>query len=456
MENKLYILASATLLISALFSAPGCTGSQSGEGKRTVHEEGDGTASSTFCGSVDYDSHFTRERLRMDFVLAGDKDRQYAFLDELHRESFWVGSPSGLIDTFGYGQYFLEIFHKDSLIFSHGFSTLFEEWRTTAEAASTPKAASQSLWMPFPKDTVTVVLYQRIRSTGMFQPFYECEVNPSDRHIIPGPDNDFVVDCLQYKGDPAHKVDLVFAGEAYTPEQLPKLRKDAARMMEYLFTMEPYASRRDDFNVWLVESTSEDGGVDIPNWGQWKRTVMDSSFDTFYEDRYLTIMNHKKMASVLSGVAFDTAFILANETKYGGGGIYNSYAMGTSDNKLSEVVFIHEFGHSFAGLGDEYYTSDVAYQDYYPVGVEPWEPNITTLVDFSSKWADMVEDGTPVPTPDDPDQWYGVTGVFEGAGYMAKDCYRPFFECRMLNNTAPCFCPVCQRAINAMIDFYVK
>ncbi|MDO5442393.1 MAG: M64 family metallopeptidase [Bacteroidia bacterium] len=420
-------------------------------------KEGDGTVSSTFTGSVDYDTYFTPERMRIDFVLAGDADDQYAFLSEIHRECEWAGSPNSLIDKFGYGQYFFEAFSSEGqLIYSKGFSTLFEEWRTTPQAKTTPMAANQTVWMPFPKDSVHIVLYQRIRSTGLFTQFFECDIDPADTHIIPGPDNDFNVKAMQINGDAAHKVDLVFAGEAYTRADLPKLRKDAERMMEYLFSFEPYKHRRDDFNVYLVESISEDGGVDIPNWGQWRRTAMDSSFDTFYEDRYLTIMNHSKIASVYSGVPFDALFIIANESKYGGGGIYGSYAMGTSDNEQSDIVFIHEFGHSFAGLGDEYYTSAVAYEDCYPAGVEPWEPNITTLVNFEAKWADMIEKGTPVPTPNDPDKYYGTVGVFEGAGYMAKGCYRPYFECRMINNTAPGFCPVCQRAIEAMIDYYVK
>lgn len=428
-----------------------------GSCKQQAIEEipGDGTATSVFEGSVDYDTHFTPERLRIDFILAGDKDTQYAFLDELHKEPSWAGSPSSLIDFMRYGQYFFEAFENDELVYSHGFSTLFEEWRTTPQARTTPMAAGQTVWMPFPKNPVHIVLYERIRSTGKFHKFYECDVDPSDTHIIPGPDNHFQVTYLQYKGDPAHKVDLVFAGEAYTEEQLPKLRADATRMMEYLFTMEPYASRREDFNVCLVESISEDDGVDIPNHGQWKNTVMNSTFDTFYEDRYLTIMNHKNIASVLSGVPFDAAFIIANETKYGGGGIYGSYAMGTSDNRASDIVFVHEFGHLFAALGDEYYDSSVAYEDYYPLDVEPWEPNLTTLVNFDAKWKDMIDAGTPVPTPNDP-QYKDVTGLFEGAGYMTKGCYRPYLECRMLNNTAPAFCPVCQKAISDMIDFYVR
>lgn len=435
-------------LAAAFLLMPACT--------EETGTYGDGTASSICTESVDYDTYFTGERLRLDFVLAGDARTQYAFLDGLHKECAWAGSPNFLIDDTGMGQYFFEAFSGEKLIFSRGFCTLFEEWRTTPQASEVPMAAGQTMWMPFPKDTIRTVLYQRVRETGLFEKMFECKVDPSDSHIVPVPENDFKVVPLQYKGEMAHKVDLVFSGEAYTKEQMPKLREDAAKMMEYLFTMEPYAHRRDDFNVWLIESISEDGGTDIPQEGKWNSTVMDSAFDTFYEDRYLTVWNHKKIAEVYSCAPFDALFVIANESKYGGGGIYNSYALGISDHPLALPVFIHEFGHSFAGLGDEYYDSSVAYEDYYPLDVEPWEPNITTMVDFGSKWGDLIEEGTPVPTPNDKDSYYGTVGVFEGGGYMAHGVYRPYYECRMLNNTAPCFCPVCQRAIERMIDRYVR
>lgn len=417
---------------------------------------GDGTASSTFEAEVDYDSHFTPERLRIDLVLCGDVKDQAAYLKELHRENEWAGSPNSLVDKFGYGQYFIELFEEGQLVYSKGFSTLFEEWRTTEQAETTPMAACQSVWTPFPKNKVHFVLYQRIRTTGMFESMLEFDIDPADRHIVPGPDNSFAVTSLLNNGESAHKVDLVFAGEGYTEAQLPKLREDAMKITDYIFSMEPYASRKDDFNIWLVESVSEEQGSDIPQDGIWHDTLMDSMFDTFYIDRYLTVTDQTKIASVVSGAPVDAIFVIVNDSKYGGAGMYGSYAMGTSDHRLSLPVTIHEFGHSFAGLGDEYYDSEVAYsEDYYPAGIEPWEPNVTTLVDFDSKWKDMMEEGTPMPTPNDS-SYTGIVGCFEGAGYMTYGCYRPYYECRMLNNTAPGFCPVCQRAINRMIDNYVK
>lgn len=420
-------------------------------------QAGDGTASCGFNRTVDYNTYFTGERLRIDIALCGDNREQCAFLSGLHREAAWAGSPYGLIDKFGYGQYFFEVFCNGELIYSHGFCTLFEEWRSTREALNVRKTMNQSLWMPFPKEKCHVVLYERIKKTGMFSPMFEFDIDPRDRHISNKVQKEYRTVCLLYNGDPSCKVDLVFSGEGYTASQMDKLNADAVRMMDYLFSMEPYRQRRNDFNVYLIESVSADEGTDIPQNGIWKDTAMDSGFDTFYEDRYLTIQNQTGIADVYSATPFDALFIIANEEKYGGGGIYNSYAMGSSDHKYSLPVFIHEFGHSFAGLGDEYYDSSTAYDDeYYPLDIEPWEPNISTLRNFSSKWSDMIKEGTPIPTPNDPSLYGNTVGVFEGAGYMVHGCYRPFYECRMLNNTAPAFCPVCRRAIERMIDFYVS
>jgi len=399
-----------------------------------------GTASQNCKTKPDYDRYFTPERLRLDFVLAGNSTEQHAYLEKIHKEKSWSGNPNSLIDTFGYGQYFLEAFAGDELIYSRGFCTLFEEWTTTEQAKTMSMSMNQTVWMPFPKQPIRIVLYQRPRKTGVFVKMLEFDVDPSDRHIIPSPDNGFRITALQYKGESAHKVDIAICGEAYTADQQMKFRTDAMKLMDYFWAMEPYASRRNDFNVWLVESVSKDGKVDIPQDGIWNSTVLESMFDTFYIDRYLTVVDHRKIADALSGADFDTIMIIANEEKYGGGGIYNSYAIGSSDNERTFPVYIHEFGHSFAGLADEYYESSTAYLDYYPEGVEPWEPNITTKVDFASKWEDMMD-------------VEGV-GLYEGGGYVAKGVWRPVDDCRMKTNTAPGFCPVCQRAINRTIDFY--
>lgn len=402
--------------------------------------------SAHFCfaanGDSGYDKYFTKERLRLDFVLSGDDTRLEAYLEKVRKECEWAGSPNSLIDPFGYGELRFEAYSGDMLIYSTGMCPLFLEWTTTAEASRVAKAMSNTVWMPFPKDEITVKLFRRQKTDGSLKELFSCKIDPEDALIERSPENSFETITIQESGDNRHKVDLLFVAEGYTEEEMGKFEADCRRFTDYLFSIAPYKDRKDDFNVRAVLSVSEQSGTTIPNHDIWNNTVLKSNFYTFYTDRYLTVQDHALIASAVSNAPFDAIFVIANETKYGGGGFYNSYGMGTADNKLSEVVFVHEFGHSFAGLGDEYYTSDVAYEDYYNLSLEPWEPNITTLVDFESKWKDMVDSGE--------------AGLFEGGGYMSKGIYRPREDCRMKSNTPPDFCPVCQRAISRMIDFYCK
>ena len=423
---------------------------------KEVKTSGNGTFSYNFEGKVDFNANFTNERLRIEFILAGDASNQKAYLGTVSREPQWSGNPDNLIDPFGYGEYYFEAFEEGELVFSTGFCSLFSEWRTTEEASRVAKSMTHNVWMPFPRKPVKVVLYERRRADNVFQPMLEAVIDPADKLINTGRLNDFAVEPYMINGDDARKVDLLFVAEGYTAAEMEKFRKDATRFAEYMFTLDPYKERRSDFNIRFLLSCSRDSGVDIPQDDIWKSTVCESNFYTFYIDRYLTIQDHSKIAEAVSGAPFDALFIVANCAKYGGGGIYNSYALGTSDNDRSDPVFIHEFGHSFAGLADEYFTSEVAYEDFYNLDLEPWEPNITTLKDFGSKWADMLPEGAVIPTEPNDSTQLGVLGVFEGGGYMAKGVYRPYFDCRMHHNNSEGFCPVCQRAIGRMIDFYTR
>lgn len=453
MHNNMKQILALTAAALVLASCGGASQKQN----QPAENQGNGTVSCTFEGTVDYDEHFTSERLRIDFVLAGDSENITAYLGGLSREPEWAGSKKALVDPFGYGAFYMEVFDGEDLVFSRGFNSLFEEWRTTDEANNVSKCMTQTMWMPFPKDEIKIVLYSRRFEDNCFEQIFTCEVDPQDKLITNGPRNDFKVEPLMVSGDKASKVDLLFVAEGYNQAEMEKYRKDAQRFADYMFSIEPYASRKSDFNLWLLMSPSADSGVDIPQDDSWKNTVLQSNFFTFYMDRYLTVWDHSKIADAVSGAAFDALFIIANSEKYGGGGIYNSYALGSSDNERSNPVFIHEFGHSFAGLADEYFTKQVAYEDYYNLKLEPWEPNITTLVNFDAKWADMLPEDAVIPTQPNDSTMVGVLGVFEGGGYMTKGVYRPYFECRMRNNTAgEGFCPVCRRAIERMIDFYIQ
>lgn len=393
-------------------------------------------------GQVNYNQYFSPERLRVDLVFSGDATQQSVSLKSLHRESVWAGTKNKLIDTFNYGEYSLKAYAKTGeLIYSSGFCSLFQEWRSTLEARQVQKAFVQSVWMPFPKEEIVFSIYARNNKTGNFDELFSTTINPSDPMISPL-HSLYKAELIQENGPTDKKVDLVFVAEGYSQGEMGKFRSDAARFAEYLFEYEPFASRREDFNIWILPCPSVDSGVDIPQKGVWKNSVINSTFNTFYIDRYLTVLDYMPLADALSNVPFDAVHVIANTSYYGGGGIFRYYGLSMSDHKYAKPVFVHEFGHYFAGLGDEYYDGETAYNDLYPINIEPWEPNITNKVNFASKWEDLM--GTD-----------GV-GLFEGAAYSAKGVFRPVEECRMFNNTAPDFCPVCQRAIIRMIDFYTK
>lgn len=403
-----------------------------------------GLVAASYAQTVKYDDYFTPDRLRLDMVFSGNAASQSVWLESVNFEEKWSGTRENLIPPFDYGEFRLDIYSAcdSSRIYSFGFSSLFFEWRTTDEARTTNKAFRQSLRIPMPKQPVRAVLSERKYETGKFAELGSFEIDPADLAINREKSNNWKVTAIENNGPVENKVDLVFIAEGYTAEEMPKFLADVRKMTDYLFSMEPYRSRKSDFNVWAVESVSEESGPDIPQDSIWHNTVASSNFYTFRTDRYLTAPDQQIVAKLASNTPCDAMYVLVNTKKYGGGGIYNFYGLGASDSRFNQEVFIHEFGHSFAGLGDEYYDSETAYNDMYNLKVENWEPNISTMVDFSRKWEDMVGKN-------------GV-GIFEGGGYSAKGIFRPREDCRMKTNTAEDFCPVCQRAISAMIDYYCK
>ena len=411
-----------------------------------------------FAQQPKYETYFTPDRLRIDLTFAGDASYQKIYLDGLVKECAWSGSKTNLIDTFNYGEYRLEVQTlQGKAIYSKGFNTLFQEWRTTADAVTTPQAFCSSYTIPYPKEKVVLKVYERVKATGVYSEIFSVGINPADKLISHEVANSWKVSSLMQNGDPATKVDLCFIAEGYTAQEMEKFRADALRFTEYLFTMAPYNRHKEDFNIWLVESVSEESGTDIPHEDVWKKTVANSNFYTFRSDRYLTAQNQKTICQIATAAPYDALYVIVNNEKYGGGGIYNFYGLSASNCKWAEEVFVHEFGHSFAGLGDEYYDSSTSYEEFYNIKIEPWEPNLTTLVNFESKWKDMLPSGTSVPTPPLSDPKNNVSiGVFEGGGYMAKGIYRPVMDCRMKTNQAQGFCPVCQRAIEKMIGYYCK
>lgn len=400
--------------------------------------------------------YFTNRSLRFDFLLGGNAGEVRLYPQQLKEEPYWAGSMVNLKDTFNYGTYRFCVFDlaSDSLIFSKGFCTLFQEWQTTAEARKSYKTFYQAVIFPFPKNVVRLGIDAR-EWDGEFRTIYETEIDPVDFHILKEQVNEYRFNTILENGKPEEKVDIVILAEGYTADEMEKFLEDARRVTGYLFEEEPFKSEKSKFNVQAVMTPSQDSGTDIPGEGIYKNTLFNSTFYTFDVPRYLTSSDMKTIYDAAAVVPYDQIYLLVNTGRYGGGGFYNFLNVCSADNYLTAEVFVHEFGHGFAGLGDEYYDSEVAYENYYNLEIEPWEANLTTLVDFSKKWDDMIGDSVPVPTPRET-KYSDVTGVYEGGGYMSEGIYSPAMECRMKSNSAGKFCPVCIRAIRNMIDFHCK
>ncbi len=404
---------------------------------------------------VKFDDFFIPKTLRVDYYHSGNATTDMICFEQFKQEPFWGGSKNSLIDIFDFGNYKFSVFDSVSNkeIYSRGFCSLYQEWQNTDEAKKISRSFYESVIFPFPKKTVKLELYSKDKYMKLTK-IFEMYINPGNYFIKKENPLRFASYKIFDSGDPSSKVDVVIIPDGYTKEDMEKLKKDAKRFAGYLFNHAPFKENKEKFNIWLVEAYSQESGTDIPGQHVWKNTIVNSNFYTFDSDRYLTTTDIKSVRDLAGLVPYDQIFIMVNSVKYGGGGVYNAFSMCSSDNEHAEVVFIHEFGHAFGGLGDEYYDSDVAVQDYYKKEVEPWEPNLTTLVNFDKKWKNMLDKDTPVPTPD-TEKYKNKVGAFEGGGYMPKGMYRPYINCEMKSLYSG-FCPVCQKALKDMIDFYTK
>lgn len=411
-----------------------------------------------FLGStqVNYNSYFKNKSLRFDFLLGGNNKETIVYPQGMKQEPFWAGSKTNLTDPFNYGSYRFRVFDikSDSLIFSKGFSTLFQEWQTTAEAKETNKTFYQAAIFPFPKKGVLLKIDAR-QWDGSFKSLYKTEIDPNNYFITHEQTNIFESFDILKNGKPERKVDLVILAEGYSAAEKEKFIDDAKRVTNFLFEEEPFRSEKEKFNIKAVFPPSAESGTDIPGDNIYKNTHFNTNFYTFDLPRYLTTSDMKTVYDAAASVPYDHVYVLVNTKQYGGGGFYNFLSVCMADNELTKEVFVHEFGHSFAGLGDEYYNSKVAYENFYNLHIEPWEPNLTTLTNFDKKWKLMLHKSTPVPTPR-KEKFKNTVGVYEGGGYTNKGIYSPYINCRMKSNVADGFCPVCEESIRKVIRFYTE
>lgn len=403
---------------------------------------------------IDFNKYFEDKTLRFDYYRTGNADSESISFAELKQEPVWGGSLNNLIDTFEYGAYLFEVWtlDHDSLLYSKGYSTLFKEWQTTEEAKKTVRSFYETVTFPFPKVKVILELYSRNKK-GKFEKIYEYSIDPESYFINRDAVQKYESFKVHYSGNPHKRLDILFLPDGYTAEEMEEFKADCKKFKDYIFEYSPFDSLRNYINIWGVAAPSEQSGTDIPGEGIWKNTLLNTSYYTFDSERYLMTYDYKAVRDLAANAPYDHIYILVNSEKYGGGSIYNYYSVTAAKNKKARQIFIHEFGHGFAGLADEYYTSDVSYQNFYPLEVEPWEPNITTLVNFESKWKDLIQPETPVPTPNE-NKYENVIGVFEGGGYVAKGVYRSTYNSIMKSFTSDEFNEVSKRAIVRMLMFY--
>ena len=453
---------------------------------------------------VDFDRYFIDKTMRLDYAHTGTHDQEFYSYDEIFQEPVWAGSKHNLIDTLNLGKYLFKVtdVKTNALIYSRGFSSIFGEWQTIDEALKgVRRSFSESIRFPWPRGPVKITIGTRDRD-NIFHDDWDFIIDPSQYNIRK---TDYFPDAgitrLIHNGDSHKKVDLVILPDGYTKDQMDTFRKDAQRLLDILFDISPFKERKKDFNVWAVEVPSNHTGIDNPRQGTFVDNAFGCSFNAFNLDRYVLTWDNKAIRKAAARVPYDYIHIVFNEEKYGGGGIFNLWATCAAGSEWHGYLFVHEFGHSFAGLGDEYYTSQVAYNDFYPPGVEPWEPNVTALLDESRvKWGDLMQPNTPIPTPWSKTEYethqegyaqtrrqmagenasasrldslsqanskwvndffrsqenWGKVGAYQGASYASEGLYRPFIDCIMFSKTLDGFCPVCRKAIETVIDFYTK
>jgi hypothetical protein len=467
---------------------------------------------------VPFDKYFVDKTMRIDYYHFGNAKEEEVSLDAVYEQGIWAGSRRNLIDPFNVGRYSFKVYDSASgtLIFSKGFDSYFAEYKTTEPALrGTKRTYHETALAPFPKAKINFVVELRDRQ-NVLQPVFRAEVDPSDIFIKREPPAAGVkVFEVLKSGDPHEKVDVAFIAEGYTAAEEGKLKADLERFREVFFQIEPYRGHPDRFNFSGVFKPSQDSGCDEPSRGIFKDTAVGATFDSLGTERYLLTEDNKSLRDIAAHVPYDALFIMVNHKRYGGGGIYNLYCTFTADNQWFEYLFLHEFGHSFGGLGDEYYTSEVAYNDFYPKGLEPLEANISALLDPRKlKWKEWVSPGISIPTPWEKEEFdrmdnanqkirreanariarlkrsgatpadvakaeeeserlsrehaekmdqflmksrfWGKVGAFEGAGYSSQGLYRPAVDCLMFSKGKKPFCRVCKEAIAQVVEFYSR
>ncbi len=468
---------------------------------------------------INFEEYFSDETLRIDYHHIGDSEFEMISIDRIYRYGIWSGSGKNLIDNLNNGKYYLKVYDLESgkMIYSKGFDTYFGEYQTSAEAINKiKKTYHETALIPFPKNKIRFSIEKRDKKNNLAE-IFSAEINPNDQYIIKESVVDSSIKIIKHEknGNPHTKIDIAVLGDGYTKSETEKFQKDFERLVKTLFEIEPYKSNQDKFNFYGILKISEESGSDEPGANIFKNTALGSTFYSLGSERYLLTEDNKTVRDAAANVPYDALVIIVNHSRYGGGGIYNLFCTLTSDNQWFEYLFLHEFGHSFSGLADEYYTSDVAYNEFYKIDVEPVEPNLTALVNPKEfKWKEFVSDSVEIPTLwekaqfDNMDlkwqeerralnekiaelkrnktssneilkfqeeynkkdkiqakkvndflknsKYSGQVGAFEGAGYLSNGLFRPMIDCLMFSKGKKPYCKICERAVLKVINSYTE
>jgi hypothetical protein len=464
-----------------------------------------------------FDANFTGATLRIDFTHTGNATEEIVALDRLYLEPTWAGARTKLVDTLLLGRYQARLLDAATgdLLWSRGFDSYFGEWKTTAPAAAGIRRTYQeSVRCPMPRRGAVLTLDQRGSDNKLLEVF-RANIDPSDPWIRRDrAASDLVVVTAHQGGEPAACVDIAILGEGYTAGEAALFTTDVKHFAEALLGQEPFASLKNRINILGVLKPSQDSGCDEPTRGVYSNTALGCTFNSLGSERYLLTEDNRAIRDVAGAVPYDVLSIMVNTTRYGGGGIYNLFNTFSARNQWSDYVFVHEFGHGFAGLADEYYSSSTAYTDFYPEGFEPVERNITRLIggkdNWKAKWADNLDPALAVPTPwrkaefdamdnayqarrteldalvaklmtsgapaaeinkalvesedlsrshqQKVDAWFaqqpenGKVGVFEGAGYCSTGVYRSQLDCIMFSKGLKDFCAACGAGVREVLE----
>lgn len=405
-----------------------------------------------------FDQYFVNKTLRIDYLHIGNFNDESLEIDHFTAGGTWNGTRAFLVEPNNYGDIMLEVFDSISnkLIFSRSYSCLFTEYRTTERGMTEIDSMEESVNMPFPKNTVrlkfTAFDRKRVPTTLSISYF-----NPKNTATEPMVKENKVM-TLHKGGTPDKAIDILFIPDGYAKSDAKLLKKDMKRFASYVMKCTPYKEMAKKVNIRAIEGYSEESGITQPQNNIYRKTLVNCTYNALDLDRYLMCPGVWNLHEVADDAPYDVIVIICNSEKYGGGGIYNFYCTVYNHGDYPDYVIVHEMGHLIGGLADEYYTSEVSVQDFYPAGIEPVEPNVTTLVDFDSKWKDMLPENTPVPTPPavkgTPE--FDQIGVYEGGGYVSKGVFRPAMHCTMHQIRYNDFCPVCRKALEEVIEYYSK